>query len=48
MMRENTGVETAGQLALLADWGCDLYQGFRGAGALDEQELADFVETAAA
>src|SRR3954451_7497172 len=28
------GVETTGQLALLADWGCDLYQGFFAAGAL--------------
>lgn len=37
------GVETAEQLALLADWGCDLYQGFLGSRALDEQELARFV-----
>ena len=37
------GVETAGQLALLADWGCDLYQGFLGAGALDEPALERFV-----
>ena len=37
------GVESTGQLALLADWGCDLYQGFLGAGALDEAELARFV-----
>ena len=29
------GVETTGQLALLADWGCDLYQGFLGAGRAD-------------
>ena len=42
------GVETEEQLALLADWGCDLYQGFLGSGALDEQQLADFMETAAA
>ena len=28
------GVETHWQLRLLADWGCDLYQGFLGAGAL--------------
>jgi len=28
------GVETAAQLALIAEWGCDLYQGFLGAGAL--------------
>ena len=40
------GVETTGQLALLADWGCDLYQGFLGAGALTEEELKRFVATA--
>ena len=37
------GVESTGQLALLAEWGCDLYQGFLGAGPLDEEELARFV-----
>ena len=37
------GVESTAQLVLLADWGCDLYQGFLGAGALDEIELARFV-----
>ena len=37
------GVETAAQLALVADWGCDLYQGFLVAGALDEVELQRFV-----
>ncbi len=37
------GVESTGQLALLAEWGCDLYQGFLGAGALDEAELMRFV-----
>ena len=37
------GVESIAQLDLLADWGCDLYQGFLGAGALDEAELARFV-----
>jgi len=37
------GVETAGQLALLADWGCDLYQGFLGAGPLTQEELSRFV-----
>lgn len=37
------GVETAAQLALLAAWGCDLYQGFLGARALDEAELERFV-----
>ena len=29
------GVESTGQLALLAEWGCDLYQGFLGAGRAD-------------
>ena len=37
------GVETAAQLALVADWDCDLYQGFLVAGALDEAELRRFV-----
>lgn len=37
------GVESVGQLALLAQWGCDLYQGFIGAGPLDETELMRFV-----
>lgn len=37
------GVETKEQLALLRGWGCDLYQGFLGAAALDEQELAALV-----
>ncbi len=37
------GVESTEQLALLAEWGCDLYQGFLGAGPLDEAELARFV-----
>ena len=41
------GVETEEQLALLAEWGCDLYQGFLGAAALDERELANFVQAAA-
>lgn len=40
------GVETTGQLALLAEWGCDLYQGFLGAGALTEEELWRFVAAA--
>jgi EAL domain-containing protein (putative c-di-GMP-specific phosphodiesterase class I) len=40
------GVETRGQLALLAGWGCDLYQGFLGAGALTQEELTRFVATA--
>ncbi len=40
------GVETAAQLALLAQWGCDLYQGFLGAGALSHDELTRFVAAA--
>ncbi len=42
------GVETTEQLALLADWGCDLYQGFLGSEALAEQDLAGFVRASAA
>jgi EAL domain-containing protein (putative c-di-GMP-specific phosphodiesterase class I) len=37
------GVECTSQLVLRAEWGCDLYQGFLGAGALDEVELSRFV-----
>ncbi len=37
------GVETAAQLALVAGWGCDLYQGFLTAGAMNEAELGRFV-----
>ena len=37
------GVEESGQQALLAGWGCDLYQGFLGAAALNEAALALFV-----
>ena len=40
------GVETAAQLALIAEWGCDLYQGFLGAGALTHEELTRFVAAA--
>ena len=40
------GVETTAQLSLLAEWGCDLYQGFLGAGALTEEELWRFVAAA--
>ena len=40
------GVESTGQLSLLAEWGCDLYQGFLGAGALTHEELTRFVATA--
>jgi len=39
------GVESIAQLDLIAAWGCDLYQGFLGAGALDVAELARFVTT---
>ncbi|HEX8415829.1 MAG TPA: EAL domain-containing protein, partial [Sphingomicrobium sp.] len=39
------GVETAAQLELLNGWGCDVYQGFLGAGALNEVELSRFVAT---
>ena len=38
--------ETAAQLALIAEWGCDLYQGFLGAGALNHDELTRFVAAA--
>jgi EAL domain-containing protein (putative c-di-GMP-specific phosphodiesterase class I) len=37
------GVEDEDQLALLAKWGCDLYQGFLGAAALSEDDLLRFV-----
>jgi len=37
------GVEDPAQLALLQEWGCDYYQGFLGAQALDEPALAAFV-----
>ncbi len=40
------GVESTGQLSLLAEWGCDLYQGFLGAGALTHEELQRFVAAA--
>jgi EAL domain-containing protein (putative c-di-GMP-specific phosphodiesterase class I) len=40
------GIETAAQLALIAEWGCDLYQGFLGAGALNHEELTRFVTAA--
>jgi EAL domain-containing protein (putative c-di-GMP-specific phosphodiesterase class I) len=40
------GVESTEQLALLVDWGCDLYQGFVGAGPLSHEELRRFVATA--
>jgi len=37
------GVEDAAQLELLSEWGCDHYQGFLAAGALDEVELHGFL-----
>ena len=37
------GVESSAQLDLLGQWGCDLYQGFLGAGALTESELTNFI-----
>lgn len=40
------GVESTPQLALLSEWGCDLYQGFIGAGALTQDELLRFVAAA--
>lgn len=42
------GVESTPQLVLLAEWGCDLYQGFVGAGALTQDELLRFVAAAQA
>jgi EAL domain-containing protein (putative c-di-GMP-specific phosphodiesterase class I) len=42
------GVESEDQLALLTEWGCDLYQGFFGAAALDEDKLARFVDSSRA
>jgi EAL domain-containing protein (putative c-di-GMP-specific phosphodiesterase class I) len=36
------GVETADQLELLRDWGCDLYQGFLGSPPLTHDELTRF------
>jgi len=41
------GVETRAQLQLLADCCVALYQGFLGAGALSEEELARFVAASA-
>ncbi|GLR48578.1 EAL domain-containing protein [Sphingomonas astaxanthinifaciens] len=37
------GVEDPKQLELLKDWGCDYYQGFLGAKAMSEEELAAFL-----
>ena len=42
------GIETTAQLALVADWECDLYQGFLSAGALTETELGRFVKASRA
>ncbi|MGE5563395.1 MAG: EAL domain-containing protein [Bacillota bacterium] len=40
------GVETAEQLALLKEWGCDRYQGFLGSAPLAYEELAQFAAAA--
>ena len=40
------GIEVAEQLALIAEWGCDLYQGFFGAGPLSHEERMRFVTSA--
>lgn len=37
------GVEDPAQLALLREWGCDLYQGFLGSPALDASDLETFL-----
>jgi EAL domain-containing protein (putative c-di-GMP-specific phosphodiesterase class I) len=37
------GVEDEAQRALLAEWGCDLYQGFLAAAPMTHEELTDFV-----
>lgn len=37
------GVEDPAQLDLLKAWGCDSYQGFLGARAMSEEELAEFL-----
>jgi EAL domain-containing protein (putative c-di-GMP-specific phosphodiesterase class I) len=37
------GVEDPDQLSLLREWGCDHYQGFLGARAMGEEELAAFL-----
>jgi EAL domain-containing protein (putative c-di-GMP-specific phosphodiesterase class I) len=36
------GVESAEQLELLKEWGCDLYQGFLGSPPLRHDELTRF------
>lgn len=40
------GVESADQLALLREWGCDLYQGFLGSAPLTHDQLSRFVAAA--
>jgi EAL domain-containing protein (putative c-di-GMP-specific phosphodiesterase class I) len=40
------GVENDAQLALLTEWGCDLYQGFFGAAPMSHEELAAFLGAA--
>jgi len=41
------GVETAEQLSLIRDWGCDRYQGFLGAAPLTHDELTRFAAATA-
>jgi EAL domain-containing protein (putative c-di-GMP-specific phosphodiesterase class I) len=41
------GVETEAQLALLSEWGCDLYQGFFGAAPMSHEALSEFVGASA-
>ena len=40
------GVESADQLALLKEWGCDLYQGFLGSEPLTHEGLTRFAQAA--
>jgi len=40
------GVESDAQLALLTQWGCDLYQGFLGAAPMTHEELSGFAAAA--
>jgi EAL domain-containing protein (putative c-di-GMP-specific phosphodiesterase class I) len=40
------GVESAAQLELLNEWGCDLYQGFYGSAPLEHDALTRFAEAA--
>ena len=40
------GVESAEQLALLREWGCDLYQGYLGSVPLAHEDLTRFAAAA--